>query len=325
MAKTSYKQTIKGSKSAAASHQRQAALLAKLIKARDAGRKNLSKQLSNARARNRDTRKGAVKDLLGQFESSKAGYDRSETDNNSNLDTSTGSAKLNRAREGTSALAELSNMQAGETDRIKGMAASIRGLKANLDSGVNDYATAITGINNSLGDLNTNITTNINNTLREQNQQDASAFGEYQAGQQQAYADLVDLYGQQGSAYEQAADALGTKTSTSKSTGTKNIKSTQSDSTSYSKDGKKMISGAKGAFDNSAKMANALAATMGKTFTEKALTIDEMNAQETDPSGRFYAAAMKENRSNLDELANAGTLRKMAGPEGSKLRKKEVA
>ena len=325
MAKTSYKQTIHGSKAEAASHQRQADLLGKLIKARNKGRKNLSKQLSNARVRNRDTRKGAVKDLLGQFASSKLGYDRSETDNDSNLDTSTGAAKLNRAREGTNALSELSNLQAGETDRIKGMSASIRGLKANLDSGVNDYATAITGINNSLGDLNTNITTNINNTLREQNQQDASAFGEFQAGQQQAYADLVDLYGQQGSAYEQAADALATKTSKSNSSGTKHIKSSQHDSTSYGKGGKKMIKGAKGSFKNSAKMANDLAGVMGKTFTEKTLTIDQMNAQESDPNGRFYAAEMKDNRSTPDELANAGTLRKMAAPEGSKLRKKDVA
>jgi hypothetical protein len=49
------------------------------------------------------------------------------------------------------------------------------------------------------------------------------------------------------------------------------------------------------------------------------MTIDRMNA--TDPARAFRAAEMKANKSNLDELANAGTLRKLAGPEGSKLRK----
>jgi hypothetical protein len=40
---------------------------------------------------------------------------------------------------------------------------------------------------------------------------------------------------------------------------------------------------------------------------------------------RYTAAAMKQNKSNLDELANAGTLRKVKDAEGSKLRKKLVA
>lgn len=325
MAKTSYKQTIKGSKDKASSHKRQAELLDDLIKARNKGRKNLDKQLKNANARNADNRRSVVKDLLGGFKTAREGYDRSEVDNNANLSTVTEGSRLNRAREGTSAMAELSNMQAGETDRIKGMAASIRGLKANLDGGVGDYASAITGINNSLGDLNASVKTNINNALREENQQDAAAYGEYTAGQQQAYADMVDLYGQKGSAYEQMADAMKDTTSVSKSSGTKNITSTQTDTARYGTGAKGVLRQAERANDRSADMANKLAGAMGKTFTEKTMTIDQMNARETDPAMRFAAAEMKKNRSNLDDLANAGTLRKLAGPEGSKLRKKEVA
>lgn len=325
MAKTSYKQTIKGNKDAAASHKRQAALLAKLIAARKKGLGNLDAQLANARQRNANTRRSTVKDLLGQFESSKEGYDRSTTDAESNVGEVAGSSRLNRAREGTSAMAELSNMQAGETDRIKGMSASIRGLKANLDGGANDYAAAVTNINNSLGDLNTGVTTNINNSLREQNQQDASAFAEHTAGLQQGYADLVDLYGQHGSAWEQAADAQTNKKSVMKSKGTKNVTATQTENWDTTKGSRSAVKHAKSSFDKSAGAANLLADAMGRTFTEEALTIDEMNAQEADPTMRFTAAEMKQNRSNLDELENAGTLRKLAGPEGSKLRKKVVA
>lgn len=325
MAKTTYKQTIKGNKDSSKSHERQANLLGRLVKAREEGRLNLDAQLANARTRNDNTRRSTVKDLLNQFESSKTGYDRAETDSESNLGEVASSSRLNRAREGMSATAEVSNMGGGITDRIKAMGPSIRNMKANMDGGANDYASAITGINNSLGDLNTGVTTNINNSLREQNQQNASAFGEYQSGQQQAYADIVDLYGQQGSAYEQMADALKDKTSVSKSKGTKNIKSTQTDSVKYGKSAKGALTKAQSSFDKSGDAAYKLADAMGATFTEEAQTIDQMNAGELDPSMRFTAAAMKQNKSNLDELANGGTLRKIADAQGSSLRKKAVA
>lgn len=325
MAKTSYKQTIKGSKSAAASYARQAKMLKGLIAARTKGRQNLTKQYDNARLRNENTRKSTVKDLLSGFSSAQEGYARSGKDAESTLGIAADSSRLNRAREGASAMAELSSMQAGETDRIKGMSASIRGMKANQDGGLNDYASAMTNINNSLGDLNSSVSTNISNALREQNTNDASAFGEYSAGRQQAYADLVDLYGQQGSAFEQMADAYSTKKSNTKSTGTKHIKTTQTDRTVATGLSKKAVKDAKKAFGNSELSADRLARVMGQKFTDPIMTIDNMNAAETDPTMRFNAAAMRENRSNADELSNAGTLRKLAGPEGSRLRKKDVA
>lgn len=325
MTSTSSKQTIKGSKEQAATFQRQAELLAKQIAARKRSQYELGKQRDNAFKRNKDTRRGVAKDLLSGFRTSQAGYDRSEKDNESNLGTVAASSRLNRAREGGNAMAELSNLQAGETDRIKGMAASIRGLKSNLDAGVSDYANAITGINNSLGDLNTSTATNLNNALREENTNDAAAFAEWSAGRQQAYADLVDLYGQKGAMHEQAADALADKVSKVKGkSNTLGTKSTtkQEDDIKYGKKGKKEIELAKGAFASSAWEANKLADQMGRTFKTTTRTIDQMNASETDPNMRYAAAAMKQNQSNLDDLSNAGTLRKLAGPEGSKLRKK---
>ncbi len=324
MAKTTYKQTIKGSKDNSKSFERQADLLKKLVEARKDGKDNLDAQLANANRRNAETRKSVVADLVLGQQAASAGYDRSEKDNDANLGISAASSMLNRAREGTSAMAELSNMQAGETDRIKAMAASLRGMKANMDGGVSDYANAITSLNNSIGDMNTSVRTNINNALRDENTQNATAFGEYTSGRQQAYADIVDLYGQQGSAYEGMADALKTKTSTSRSSGTKNVVSTQSDSVSYGKLGKAAVSDAQKAFDRSANASQKLADEMGKTFTEGIKTIDQMNG-ELDPSMRYADVAMKQNNSNLDDLENRGTLRKMAAPEGATLRKKVPA
>lgn len=328
MTSTSSKTTIKGSKETAATFQRQAELLRKQIEARNRSRYELKKQFQNAVVRNKDTRRGAVADLLKSFRTAQEGYNRSEKDAEGNLGITTASSRLNRAREGANAMAELSGMQAGETDRIKGMAASIRSMKSNLDNGANDYASAITGINNSLGDLNSSTSTNINNALREENTNNASAFAEFSAGQQQAFADLVDLFGQMGAAHEQAADALATKTSSVKgktnTLGTKS-KSTQSDKIKYGSKGQKEIDAAKASFGSSAKAANELADQMGKTFGFKTLRIDQMNSLETDPNMRYNAAAMKENQSNLDDLSNAGTLRKLAGPQGSTLRKRTLA
>jgi hypothetical protein len=56
MATTKYKQTIKGSKDAAAPHQRLAAMLQEQIKAKEQARKNLRLQYQNARNRNLVTR-----------------------------------------------------------------------------------------------------------------------------------------------------------------------------------------------------------------------------------------------------------------------------
>lgn len=324
MAKTSYNQTIKGSKDSAATHKRQAELLARLIKARKQGRRNLRTQYTNAQLRNKNTRKSVVGDLLNSFKTAQAGYDRSTKDATGNLGTTASSSILNRAREGANAMSELSNMQAGETDRIKGMGASLRGLKANLDGGASDYASAITSINNSLGDLNSSVTSNINNALRQENTDNAAAFGEYSAGQQQAYADLVDLYGQQGSAYEQMADALADKNSKTNSSGTKHITTTQTNDIRYGSGGKLAINNAEDAFDSSAAAADKLAELQGLTFKDKIMTIDQMNASLKNPNNRFTEAEMKKNLSNLDSLANAGTLRKLEGPQGSKLRKRAV-
>lgn len=322
--KTTYNQTIKGSKVASATHKRQAELLQRLINARRQGEQNLIGQYTNARARNEATRKSVVSDLLNGFGTAKAGYDRSTKDTEGNLGTTATSSILNRVREGANAMSELSNMQAGETDRIKGMAASLRGLKVNLDSGTSDYASAITSINNSLGDLNSSVTSNINNALREQNTNDASAFGEYTAGRQQAYADLVDLYGQQGAAYEQVADTVANKTSKMVSSGTKNVTATQTDTIKYGKLGNQALNQAKSAFDSSGDAADQLAKLQGEKFTEGIMTIDQMNAA-SDPSQRFAEAELKKNLSNLSSLSNAGSLRKLAGPEGSTLRKRTTA
>lgn len=322
--KTSYSQTIKGNKATANSHRRQARLLRRLAKSRREGMQNLRGQYQNATARNRKTRELEVADLLGGFKTAKEGYDRTTKDATGNLGTNVASSQLNRAREAQGAMAELSNMQAGETDRIKGMAASIRGMKANMDGGAADYASAITGVNNALGDLNSTVRTNINNSLRAEDSANASAFGEWTTGLQQGQSDLVDLYGQLGAEYESVADALATKTSKTNSTGTDHIKSTQTDTTIYKgTGGKKALGNANAAFDKAGDAADALADLQGRKYTGQALTIDQMNAKLGAGNG-FTDAAMKANESNLDELANAGTLRKLAGPEGSKLRKVAV-
>lgn len=322
MATTKYKQTIKGSKEAAASFQRQAALLQAQIAAREAGRQNLIKQYTNARSRNAETRRLEVKDLVEGFRTAEEGYERSEGDAEAALGEVTSSSRLNRVREGMSAMAEVANMQGGLTDRIKAMAASIRGMKANLDGGANDYGQAMTSINNSLGDLNTSTRTNVNNSLRQQNQSDAQAFAEYSAGHQQAYADLVDLYGQQGAAREEAALALADKKSESKSSGTKSVKSTQYDKIDHNDASRAELALVGQSYAGSAAAARSLAAWQGATFTGKALTIDQMNASLGSSEDRFEEAAMKENQSNLGQLANAGTLQKLTDAEGSKLRKK---
>lgn len=197
MAKTTYKQTIRGNKATAASHQRAADLLGKQAAHRRRGMLGLQKQYKNALSQITATRKSVVRDLVAGQKTALEGLDRSESDAKSNLGEVGSSSRLNRAREGASAMAELSNLQAGETDRIKGMAASIRNMKVNLDGGASDYANAITSINNSIGELNTNTTTNINNALRDQHSNTSQAFGEYLTGKQQGYSDLVDLYGQQ--------------------------------------------------------------------------------------------------------------------------------
>ena len=328
MPKTSSKTKVKGSKEAAAAFQRQAKLLHDQAAARKRSLGELGKQLDNAKSRNKDTRRSTIADLLGGFRTSSEGYDRSEKDNEGNLGITAASSRLNRAREGANAMAEVANLGGGLTDRIKAMAASIRNMKGNLDGGANDYASAITQINNSLGDLNTSTTTNINNALREENANDASAFAEWSAGQQQGYADLVDLYGQLGAAHEQAADALADKKSSVKGkTNTKGTKSstTQTDDIKYGKKGKKELGYAKKAFGYSAANANKLADQMGAIFTDKAKTIDEMNAEEADPMMHFARAQLKKNQSNLGDLSNAGTLRKLSDAEGSTLRKKLIA
>jgi hypothetical protein len=266
------------------------------------------------------------------------GYDRSEEDATGNLGETTASSILNRAREAGNAMSEVSNLQGGETDRIKAMAASIRAMRSNIVGGVNDYASAITSINNSLGDLNTSNRTNINNALREQNIQDAQAFSEDLAGQQQAFADKVDLYGQKGAAHEQIADTLATKiskissqeSSSTSSSGTSSSTSTTGSSSQFddikqNKRSRKAVKLAKQSFGLAGAEAYKLADAMGQTFNTPITTIDQMNAEETDPYMKYADAAMKENRSNLDELSNSGTLRKMKAPEGSKLRKKLVA
>lgn len=318
MAKTSYNQTVRGNKQNAAAFERQAELLQQLIKARRQGRKNLKGQYDNALDRNRATRQSVVGDLLNGFNTAAAGYDRSAADADANLGTAASDSVLNRAREGASAMAELSSMQAGETDRIKAMGASLRNMRANLEGGTSDYASAMTGINNSLGDLNSSVTANVNNALREENASNASAFQEYSAGQQQAYADLVDLFGEQGSAHEQAADAYADKNSKTKSRGTKNITVTQTDKSRYGKDGNAALDQAELAFDKSGNAADRLAELQGNMFTDPIMTIDQMNVG-IGPS--FTPASLKANRSNLDDLANAGTLRKLASAQGSTLRK----
>ncbi len=322
--KTSYVQTIKGDKATANTHRRQVKLLQRLAQSRRAGMKNLRGQYQNATGRNAENRRLEVADLVGGFKTSLAGYDRSTKDAETNLGTTTAGSQLNRAREGMNAMAELSNMQAGETDRIKGMAASVRGLQANLTGGASDYASAITSINNSLGDLNSTVRTNINNSLRAEDANNAQAFGEWTAGLQQGYSDLVDLYGQIGAEYEQVADSLATKTSKQNSTGTDHVKSTQTNTTTYKgTGGLKAIKNAQGAFGKAGDASDTLADLQGRAYKGDALTIDEMNAK-LSADQRFTEAAMKENRSNLGDLANAGTLRKLAGPEGSKLRKAAV-
>lgn len=318
MATTKYKQTIKGNKDAAAAFQRQADLLAKQIRARNQGRKNLTGQYKNARTRNRATRRSVVKDLLGGFRTAQEGYDRAEEDATANLGTTTASSRLNRAREGSNAMAEIANMGGGITDKIKAMGASLRALNSNLQGGASDYQNAVTNINNSLGDLNTNTETNINNELRQENVNNAQAFAEWSAGNQQAYADLVDLYGQQGATYESMAEALADKKSKTKSSGTKSVKSTQEDYLDHNDESRAAIRNVLGANAGSANAANQLAAWMGRTFTDQIKTIDQMNAESGDD---FVRAAMKENQSNLDEVGNGGSLRKLADAEGSKLRK----
>lgn len=318
MARTTYNQTVRGNRRNAKTFERQAALLDRQIKARREGRRNLRGQYDNALLRNEATRKSVVDDLLNGFKTAIAGYDRSTVDAESNLGTTASDSVLNRAREGASAMSELSSMQAGETDRIKAMGASLRNMRANLQGGTSDYANALTGINNSLGDLNSSVTANINNALREQNTNDAAAFTEFSAGRQQAYADLVDLYGEQGAMYEQAADAYADKNSKTKSRGTKNITVTQTDTTRYGKRGREAIDAAELAFDKSGDAADRLAELQGATFTDGIMTIDQMNAE---GGQTFTPAILKQNRSNLSDLANAGTLRKLASAEGSSLRK----
>lgn len=323
--KTSYVQTIKGNKAEANTHRRQVRLLRRLARARREGMSNLRGQYDNALKRNADIRRLEVADLLGGFRTAQEGYDRSNTDAESNLGSTVSGSQLNRAREGMNAMSELSNMQAGETDRIKGMAASLRNMQVNMQGGASDYSNAITSINNSLGELNSTIRTNINNSLRGEDANNAQAFGEWTAGLQQGQSDLVDLYGQMGAEYEQVADSLATKTSKQNSTGTDHIKSTQTNTTTYKgTGGKKALGGAKDAFSKAAAAADKLADLQGRKYTGTALSIDQMNALEADPNMRFEEAAMKANQSNLDDLANGGTLRKLAAPEGSKLRKVAV-
>jgi hypothetical protein len=322
---TSFKQTTQGTKSLTKSFKRQAQLLQAQANAREQGRQNLQFQLDNAKKRNKDTRRSVIKDLLAGDRTARLGYDRAEEDSTANLGITAASSRLNRAREGSNALAELSNNQGGLTDKIKAMAASVRNMKTNIEGGVSDYANAITSVNNSLGDMNTSTQTNINNALREQNTQDAQAFAEWSAGQQQAYADIVDLQGQKAAAHETMADTLAKHISKSKSTGTTDVVSNQTDSLQQTKQSRKQIKNVKRDIGASTDAANRLAAQMGQTFTDPIMTIDQMNAEEADPSMRYTAAAMKQNKSNLDELANAGTLRKVKDAEGSKLRKKLVA
>ena len=320
---TSYVQTVHGNRKVADAHQRQADLLGQLIKSRQKGARQLKKQYKSAVRRYREVRKSTVADLIAGQKSAAEGYDRSQSDAEANLGNAASASVLNRAREGSHAMAELSNMQAGETDRIRGMSASLRNMKANLDGGASDYANAMTSINNALGDLNTTVSTNINNALREENASRAQAFAEHTAGLQQAQSDLVDLYGQQGSAYEQVTDALATKTSKTRSSGTKHVKSTQTDTTAYGKGSRSALRKAKKAFDNSADASRRLARLQGRTYKGKIKTIDEMNAG-LDLADRYKSLEARENRSNLDDLANAGTLQKLAAPEGSTLRKKVV-
>ena len=325
MATTKYSQTIKGNKKAAESQKRLVDLLTRQVVARDKGRKNLSKQYANARNRNLASRRSVVRDLIRGQNTALQGYDRSEKDAQANVGTATASARLNRTREGANAMAELSNYQAGLTDRIKGMGASLRAVKANLDPVASDYQNAVTSLNNSIGDLNASTQTNINNELRQQNVNDAQAFAEFSAGNQQAYADLVDLFGQRGSAYEQMADILSDKKSTTKSTGTTNVKTTQKDSIKETKGSKKAVKGVEGSYDSAGRAAELLAGWQGKTFTAPIKTIAQMNAETSDPGLKFTAAAMKTNQSNLDELGNSGTLRKLADAEGSRLRRRVEA
>jgi hypothetical protein len=336
--KSSYTSKTRGSKNLIKPQKRQAQLLGVQIDAREKGRLNLKNQLDNAFARNKANRRSVVADLLAGQRTAMLGYDRSEEDATGNLGETTASSILNRAREAGNAMSEVSNLQGGETDRIKAMAASIRAMRSNIVGGVNDYASAITSINNSLGDLNTSNRTNINNALREQNIQDAQAFSEDLAGQQQAFADKVDLYGQKGAAHEQIADTLATKiskissqeSSSTSSSGTSSSTSTSGSSSQFddikqNKRSRKAVKLAKQSFGLAGAEAYKLADAMGQTFNTPITTIDQMNAEETDPYMKYTDAAMKENKSNLDELSNSGTLRKMKAPEGSKLRKKLVA
>lgn len=321
MATTKYKQKIKGSKDAAAPHLRLAAMLQEQARAKEAARRNLKKQYINARSRNRVSRRRTVSDLVRGFSSAREGYDQAESDATANLGTVTNSSRLNRARENASAMAEIANMGGGLTDRIKAMAPAVRNLKANLDGGVNDYANAITGLNNSLRDLNSSTETNINNALTQENVSNAQAFAEWSAGNQQSYADMVDLFGQRGAALEEAAMALADKKSSSKSSGTKSVKSTQEDEIDHNDASRAQIRGVEQAQRQAVLAARNLAAWQGQTFKDQYVTIDQMNAETANPGLQFTRAAMKENQSNLDELANAGTLKKLADAEGSKLRK----
>lgn len=324
MATTKYKQTIKGSKELAAAFQRQADLLDRQFKERARSGRGLDLQLRNAYARNSALRKSRQADILLGNKSALEGYDRAETDAISNLGTATEGSRLNRAREASNSMAEVANLGGGLTDRIKAMVPAIRNMAANVGNAVNDYASAVTGLNNSKSDLNTNTRTNLNNELREQNASNAAAFAEWSAGHQQRYADLMDISGQRGSALEEAAMALADKKSSTKSKGTKNVKSTQKDSIDHNDASRAVLKKVDTAFDHSAWASGRLADQMGRTFTSPILTIDQMNAESSNPNMKFTEAAMSQNQSNLDELENAGTLRKLKDAEGSKLRKRAV-
>ena len=311
MAKTTYKQTTKGDKFGAdllARAAKQQRLLAKnelsklsgFTKQRDAS----STQIANKLAAD-------IGIIQSSFDAAGDNYAKLGKDNDAAEADNSFSNMANMRRERAQSLDQVRQQGGGETDLLKSQGVALRNWNANQQDTQRNFADTLTSINNNISELNQTTRSNIHNTSNESDAQQRQNFNEWKSATGEAYGSALDMYGSEASLLSQARSAAGTQVAKTSSSGTKNVKVTQTQSFANGGKSKAYGKGQTTAEKDMLKMSKNLVSLNNDTYKGSAATPEDLG---------FSALQKQEQRQNMTDKANAQTLTAMQGPQGATLR-----
>lgn len=310
MVKTTYKQTTTANKQLVANKRKSGNRLLELIQINSKKFAGLDNQLA---AGNQSINDKLVKELAALLEGQQAtagNYKRLAADNDAAESDNSFQNLMQQRQERSAALQQVQLQGGGETDALKAQAMSLKNWDANQGKTNRAYADTLTSINNNIVDSNTQTKAQYTNAINQADANMRQAFNEWKNSTGEVLKENSDSYTQALNAFNEAEDSAYTQVQTNKSSGTKNVKSTQTQSSNSNKLSKQQTTSADSAFKGLKKNTQAISDLTNKSFTS---TLENKTPEQMG----FQAQEEQEQKQNMNNLGSAQTLTKMKKPEGA--------